>query len=142
MNDDIINILCSQNCSLVVKDAMGNISTYNKKGVRDLMWLIDNEPSRLKNADIADKIVGKAAAGLIANAGVRTVYASVMSKKALPTLQSANIPYSFSTLTEKITIPEGDSRCRLEELVENADTPAQIEHTLREHFKEMQNIKQ
>ena len=41
---DLLDILRSGNHSLVVRSSAGEITTYSKKGVRDLIWLLDNEP--------------------------------------------------------------------------------------------------
>ena len=134
----LIDILLHQNCSLVVKSTNGEITTYYKKGVRDLIYLLDNDAERLRGARIADKVIGKAAAGLMVRGGVVEVYADVMSQLALPLLQEAGISYSFGQLVEHIVIPEGDSRCPLEQIVADAQNASEIETMLREHFAQMQ----
>lgn len=138
---ELVNILHRQQCSLVVCTTDGSLTTYNKKGVRDLVWLLDNEPRRLPGARIADKVIGKAAAGLLVKGRVAEVYADVMSRMALPLLDNAEIPYSYGELVERIVIPEGDSRCPLESIVAKANTAEEVETMLRQHFKEkLQNI--
>ena len=133
----LIDILERDGCSLVVRDRAGCVTTYNKKGVRDLIWLMDNEPERLSGASVADKVVGKAAAGLMVRAGVAEVYARVMSRLALPLLDEAGVAYSYGELVERIVIAEGDTRCRLEQIVADAATAADVETRLRAHFDEM-----
>ena len=135
------DILHSQNCSLVVRIQDGEVTAYNKKGVRDLVWLLDNEPERLRGAMIADKVVGKAAAGLMVQGGVGEVYADVMSRLALPLFNEAGIPYSYGELVERIVIPEGDDRCPLEKIVSEATTAQEVETMLRQHFAEMQILR-
>lgn len=135
------DILHSQNCSLVVRSQDGEVKAYNKKGVRDLVWLLDNEPERLRGAMVADKVVGKAAAGLMVQGGVGEVYADVMSRLALPLFDQANIPYTFGELVERIVIPEGDDRCPLEKIVSEATTAQEVETMLRQHFAEMQILR-
>ena len=135
------DILHSQNCSLVVRSQNGEVTAYNKKGVRDLVWLLDNEPERLRGAMVADKVVGKAAAGLMVQGGVGEVYADVMSRLALPLFDQANIPYTFGELVERIVIPEGDDRCPLEKIVSEATTAQEVETMLRQHFAEMQILR-
>jgi len=134
----LIDILHQQNCSLVVKAITGELTTYNKKGVRDLIYLLDNESERLQGAMIADKVIGKAAAGLIVRGGVVKVYADVMSQLALPLLREAGISYSYGKLVEHIVIPEGDNRCPLENIVTDAQNADEVETMLREHFSQMQ----
>lgn len=139
MSENLSEILNKNGYSLVVRNKQGEISTYTKKGVRDLIWLLDNDPERLQGAEVADKIVGKAAAALMINAKVSSIYAEVLSFNAVPFLTDANIPVKFNTLTNNIQIPENDTRCRLEEIVADANTPQQAEALLRKHFDEMKN---
>ena len=134
----LIDILHKTDCVLVVRNAQGEVTTYNQKGVRDLVWLLDCEPERLHGAAVADKVIGKAAAGLVVNGAVRSLYADVMSRAALPLLDEAGIEYTYGQLVERIVIPEGDQRCPLEQIVAPAHTAAQVETLLRQHFAEMQ----
>ena len=134
---DLIERLHKEDCSLVVRSANGEVSVYGKKGVRDLIWLLDHEPERLRGATLADKVIGKAAAGLMVNGGVAQVYADVMSRLALPLLEEAGIPYEYGQLVDRIIIPAGDDRCPLEKIVAEAPTSAEVERLLRLHFEEM-----
>ena len=93
MLSSLIELLHAEACSLVVSKN-GHVSTYFKKGVRDLIWLIDNQPDNLHGAMVADKVVGKAAAGLMIVAQVAEVYADVMSKPAILLFEEQAIPYS------------------------------------------------
>ena len=115
------------------------MTTYNKKGVRDLVWLLDNEPQRLRGASVADKVVGKASAGLLVQGGVIEVYADVMSRLAIPLLDKAGIRYNYGETVDRVVIPEGDKRCPLESIVLEAETAQEVETLLRQHFEEMRN---
>jgi hypothetical protein len=139
---ELQRILSESGCSLVVRDTEGNVSLHWKKGVRDLIWLLDNDPGRLKGSEIADKVIGKAAAALAVVGGVRRLYAAVLSERAVPCLDAYGIGYTFGELVPKIVIPEGDDRCPLEEIVLDAATPSEAEALLREHFRKMQERSQ
>lgn len=136
MLSSLIELLHAEACSLVVLKN-GHVSTYFKKGVRDLIWLIDNQPDNLHGAMVADKVVGKAAAGLMIVAQVAEVYADVMSKPAILLFEEQAIPYSYQQIVDAIEIPEGDTRCPLEQIVSKAHTAEEIEKLLRTHFIEM-----
>ena len=136
----LVQLLHATRCSLVVEN-LGETRTYDKKGVRDLVWLLDNEPERLQGARVADKVVGKAAAGLMARGGVREVYAEVMSRLALPVLEQAGINHCCGTHVDNIIIEAGDDRCPLEQIVMPATTPEDIEALLRQHFIQMTSHK-
>ena len=92
------------------------------------MWLLDNEPERVRGALVADKVVGKASAGHTA---------AVMSRQALPLLEASAIPHTFAQLVDRIIIPAGDARCPLEQIVASAHTATEVEVQLRHHFQEM-----
>ena len=134
--EGLVRMLRETGCSLVVRSSEGDVSCYDKKGVRDLIWLLDNHPARLQGAWIADKVIGKAAAGLIVNGHVKRVYAEVMSRQALPLLDAAGISYAYGQLVDRIIIPEGDMRCPLEQIVAPATTAHEVEALLRKHFAE------
>lgn len=136
----LIELLHEKGCSLVLEDRKGNIRSFYKSGVRDLEELLDNEPETLKGAVVADKVVGKAAAGMMAYGGVKEVYAEVLSRKALPLLEGNGIRYSYGKLVDQIIIPKGDARCPLEEIVSAAGTAEETVMRLRQHFAEMKNL--
>lgn len=135
--ETLIETLHNSSCSLVLQDRQGNVRLFYKKGVRDLEDLLDKEPNTLKDAVIADKVIGKAAAGMMAYGGVKEVYAEVLSRKALPLLKANNIKYSYGELVDNIVIPKGDTRCPLEKIVASATTAAETVKLLRDHFEEM-----
>lgn len=136
--DKLIETLHKSGCSLVLEDKQGNIRLFFKKGVRDLEDLLDHEPETLSGATIADKVIGKAAAGMIAYGGASEVYAEAMSRKALPLLEDNNVRYSYGQVVDHIVIPQGDTRCPLEEIVAPATTAEEAVRLLRQHFMEMQ----
>ncbi len=127
-------ILHEKGCSLVLEDARGNVRLFYKKGVRDLEYLLDHEPETLCGAVVADKVVGKAAAGMMAYGGVAEVYGDVMSRKALPLLDAGSVSYSFGELVDQIVIAEGDNRCPLEKIVASAHTAEETVRLLRQAF--------
>ena len=133
----LVELLRSSGCLLVVRGRTGEVTTYARPGVRDLVWLLDNAPQRLRGATVADKVIGKAAAGLLVQGGVACVYGEVMSELALPLLDAVGMPHHWGTLVPRIVIPQGDTRCPLEQIVASATTAPQVEQLLRDHFAEM-----
>lgn len=137
MLNELVDILHESGCSLVMKDTQGRVRQFSKKGVRDLENLLDHEPEALRGASIADKVVGKAAAGMMAFGGVSEVYAEVLSARAVPMLKKYGIAFSYGQMVDHIVIDKGDNRCHLEEIVAPADTASEVVALLRNHFAEM-----
>lgn len=100
----------------------GDIHTFKQKGVRDLYDLVSNSNSILKQARVADKIVGKGAAALIIRGGATSVYTHSISKSALEMLKNNNIHVSYDNVIEYIINNAGTDMCPLEKRVLDCKT--------------------
>ena len=72
------------------------VRIFTQRGVADLYDLLCREPSYLKGASVADKVVGKAAAALMILGGISEIYADVISTSALALLQGTEVKVSFA----------------------------------------------
>ena len=77
----LIERLDAEQCSCVIYNG-GETRLFWKRGVQDLYRLLKTEPDFLRGAFIADKVIGKAAAALMALGGVDEVFARVISSPA------------------------------------------------------------
>lgn len=109
---DLINLLHEGCHSLVV--ANGEICTFDGRGVTDLFRLLEDDPDFLCGAMIADKVVGKGAAALMALAKVEEVYADVISQSAFQLLESHRIPTTYGNIVPHIINRAGTGLCPLE----------------------------
>ncbi len=101
----------------------GVIRTFSDPGVDDLLRIYRDEPSLLKGALVADKVVGKAAASILIMGGVSEVYADVLSRPARAMLNRARIIVSCKTLVNNIKNKKGTGLCPLEIKCKKAKTP-------------------
>ncbi len=106
-------------CSCVV-GKNGSVRCYYGSGIRDLLEMSASGDSFLRGAEVADKVVGKAAASLIVCGGVVRVYADLMSESALSLLQSNGIPCSYATLVPYIKRRDMKGMCPMEQLTLDA----------------------
>jgi len=81
--------------------------------------------SRLRGMIVVDKIVGKAAAILIAYFGPREVYCGTMSRRAEGVLACYRIRYYAEEIVPEICRPGSDDLCPFEEAVLDVETPLQ-----------------
>ena len=70
--DELIRLLHEGGYSCVIRKE--EIRTFTQRGVADLYDLLNQHPVFLHGAQVADKVVGKAAAALMVLGGVREVY--------------------------------------------------------------------
>lgn len=111
---EIKKILYSQNASLVVRYENGEIKDYYQKRIYDIKEILKANSSALQGAIIADKVIGKVAASVLTVAGVKEVYADVISKYALPVLEENHIKYEYKNLTEYIQNNDKTGMCPME----------------------------
>ena len=81
--ESVKNRLHETNASLVVGYANGEMKEYYSKRVIDIKNILKEDKNALKDAVIADKVIGKVAGTLLSVAGVKEIYTDVMSKYAI-----------------------------------------------------------
>lgn len=118
-----IDLLFAERCSCVVRNG-DTIRIFRERGVRDLWRLLHEEPELLDGAFVADKVVGKGAAALMAAGRVRELFADVVSHAALELLNGAGIPVSYTVAVPHIINRAGDGICPVERLCAGARTAA------------------
>ena len=131
-----IERLHAEGCSCVVHSA-GALYSFHQRGVSDLWQLLHEKPGLLHGAFIADKVVGKGAAALMAAGGVRGVYARTLSRPALGLLEEAGIPVEYECLVPNIINRAGDGICPVESLCADARTPEECLPRIGEFVRRM-----
>lgn len=134
--EEIIRLLYQERCSCIISN--GTIRLFRQKGVADLYELWTREPGFLKNASVADKVIGKAAAALLTAGKVKEVYADVISQPALHLLQEAHIKTSFKQTVDHIENRNQTGWCPLEALCYPVTSLAEILSVIRK-FIEIQH---
>ena len=122
----LIDILHNEGLTLVVRSADGEVHRYTQRGVKDLLTLVTEQPEVLRDATVADKAVGKAAAACMAAGGVKQVHAVVMSEPALKLLEAHGVTSSYGTLVDHIINRAGTDWCPMEKLSRDENDPATI----------------
>lgn len=133
--DKAIKILTEENYSCVIlKDKQEPICS-KAFGIKPLMEQLRVSKNAFKNAIIADRIVGKAAALLAILGGATYVYGSIMSETAIVVFEEQNIPFSYGRKVPFIKNRSGDDRCPMEKTVETISDPTiafdALEETIR-----------
>lgn len=91
----------------------------------------------LSGYSVADKIVGKAAAMLFVKAGIKEVYAEILSVSGKNFLEEHGINVGYKTLAEKIINRTGDDICPMEKTVADIIDPEEGYEAIRNKLKEM-----
>lgn len=101
-------------------------------GIRPLMnWMREN-PDALKDACVADKVVGRAAAFLMIYGNVAEVYAAVLSESARQLLEAHHILYDFEKMVPHILNRKGTDLCPMEKCCQGIGDPHAAFEKLRQ----------
>ncbi len=112
--EKVKNILLEKDASLVVCYKNGEIKEYYQDRIKDIKEILREDSNSLKDAVIADKVIGKVAASILTVAGVKEIYAYVMSKFAIPVLEENNIRYEYNKEVEYIINKDNTGMCPME----------------------------
>lgn len=113
MNKTLLQILREGNHTLVVKNN-GSVETFDRRGIRELLALLEVRPEFLKGAEVADKVVGKAAAALMISGGVKHISTGVASRLAIDLLQAHRVSIEFEKEVPYIINRDQTAICPLE----------------------------
>lgn len=137
---DIIDTLHREGCSCVIANG-DDVTMCRQRGVADLLRLLKTSPEVLDGSFIADKVVGKGAAALMALGGVGEVYADVISSPARELLGNAGIPVAYGVCVEHIINRAGTGMCPVETLCRECTTPQECLPLIERFVAEMQSKK-
>ncbi len=112
------------------------ILTSERTGIAPMMGFIGSGAD-LCGYSAADRIVGKAAALLFVLAGIKEVYAEVLSDSAAAVLGSHGIPFEYGTRTTHIVNRAGDGICPMEMTVKDIEEPDKAYRALAAKIEEM-----
>lgn len=98
----------------------GDVIVSDERGVAPMVGFL-REGRQLSGYSAADRVIGKAAAMLFVKAGVREVYAYIMSKSAVAVLTAHGVPFSYGKLTYRIMNRDNTGLCPMESTVSVTD---------------------
>ena len=106
------------------------VRSFTQRGVADLYRLLKEEPASLRGAWVADKVVGKAAAALMALGGVERLHAGVMSQLAWNLLERTGVEASYGCMVPYVKNRDQSGWCPLETLCAGEDSLSEIYETI------------
>lgn len=137
---EIIRMLHKDNYSCVIMNKE-NIRAFSQRGIADLFYLLKNDPDFLKDASIADKVVGKAAAALMILGGVKEVYTDIISFSALTLFQETDIEISFAQEVPYIQNRDQTDWCPMERICYQEKSVEIILPLIEEFIGKMKNAR-
>lgn len=135
--EEIIKLLHEGGYSCVVRN--GEIRTFTRRGVADLYDLLERDTAFLKGAQLADKVIGKAAAALMVLGGVSEVYTDVISEPALALLRKGGMQVHAVTVVPRIENRAKTGWCPLETICYEAEEAEEMLPLIRGFVEKMRS---
>ncbi|MCQ2605950.1 MAG: DUF1893 domain-containing protein [Bacteroidales bacterium] len=132
----LIKKLDQGNFSCVIEKD-NEVRTYTQKGVQDLYDLVKAQEPFLKDAKIADKVIGKGAAALIVLGGFSEAFAHTISTSAKEMLQSHGVHVTFDTEVDHIINNAKTDWCPLEKRVKDCNSAEDCFPIIEEFVQEL-----
>lgn len=133
MKGDRVKITCNleiakrklreRNLSLVIVKDRKIIFESKLQGITGLIQAIDSMGNLLHSSSAADKVVGRAAALLMAFSRINEVYAVTISSEGLRTLTEHHIRVEYDSLVPRIMNRRGDDICPFEKACTDIRSP-------------------
>ena len=105
-------------CSVAAVTKSGETFTSSGSSVRPLYGIYLDHKSELSGAVVADRVIGRAAACILADMGVSEAYGFLMSEAGLKLLQDNGIKTGYAKLVPFIENMRGDDLCPMEKTVD------------------------
>ena len=118
----------------------GEVFTSHERGVKPLLFLLKEKKEFLKGASVADKVIGKAAALLMALGEIKEVHTLIISEPAIKVFEKYNIPCFYDKKVDRIVNRTGDGLCPMETLCLDVDDPQEAFEKIREKVISMTKI--
>lgn len=136
--NDLKEILLNDNHTIVIYKNDASVFISDDRGVVPLMKLLQEDKSQLIDSIVVDKVIGKAAALLMAFAGVKEVFTPTISSPAVEVFKNHDIKITFDSEVDRIINRKGDGLCPMETLCLDIDNPEEAFHRIL-RFQEIGN---
>lgn len=113
----------------------GHIETYNGRGLGPLITHL--QKGDLKNAQMYDKVTGRASALLLAYGGAKSLHTGMLSQEAVPILEKYHITYTYDKQVPYILNRSKTGSCPMETLVRNLDDAQTAYPVLKQGFENL-----
>lgn len=124
-------LLHSQGLALAVVKEGRLLYMSRREGIADLLTCVEGMGEGLKEAALADKVVGKAVAMVARLAGIRSLYALVISQAGAKALEQGQVRVEYEQLVPLIVNRAGTGPCPMEALTLSLDDPTEAFQALK-----------
>ena len=130
--DKLKEMLACDDVRGVVRTAADEVIEFHNPGVKDLFELVETRSEALEGASVADRVIGRGAALLLALGHVGRVHAQIISEPAVLVLQDYDIEVEYDKRVPNIINRNGTDICPVENLTMAMTQPEKVFTVIKE----------
>ncbi|MBI5301541.1 MAG: DUF1893 domain-containing protein [Chloroflexi bacterium] len=134
-------VLAANPLAFVIVKEGAILRVGTRDGIGELIEATDALGEHTRNAALADKVAGKALAMVARTAGIRAVYAALMSQAACDAFARDQIAFEYAQRVPLILNKRNDGPCPMEQLTQPIDEPRAAMRALREFVRARQSAR-
>lgn len=119
---------------IVIKDGK-KVKSVLSRGVKPILEML--EDNCLQDATVVDKVVGRAAAFVMVQGGVKSCYAVNVSEGAVQVFVQFGIDFKYENISEHIVNRTGDGICPMEQAVVGITSPSEAILAINKKLSEL-----
>lgn len=139
--DKAVTMLEEERLTLAIVKDNNIIFTSSEKGIKPLFTAVKKYKQELKNASVADRVTGKAAAMLCDYVGIKQLKTKLISENAVNYLEKTNIIYEFNEKTPYIKNRDKTGMCPIETLSLKSDSIFELIKHIESFLEEIEKGK-
>lgn len=120
---------------LVAVFPAGHIETYNGRGLGPLITHL--QKGNLKDAQMYDKVTGRASALLLAYGGAKSLHTGMLSQEAVPILEKYHISYTYDKQVPYILNRSKTGSCPMESLARHLNDAQTAYPVLKQGYENL-----
>jgi hypothetical protein len=129
--------LYDKDLTLVIVKKVEVVFETNSQKISGFVSAIEMFDTQLKGASVADRVAGKALALLCVYAGIREVYAELLSKKAEAVLVANEIPFEFKDMIDNVLDANKKDICPFEKISDSVSDPKEAYSAFKTFLEKM-----
>jgi hypothetical protein len=133
-------LLSNKSVSLVIVKEGQILFKSGSSGIYGLLQAIEKLKKEVCGSSVADRVVGRAAALLLAYSQVNEVYSVILSREGLVVLEKNGIKVECLNLVQKILDRTGKNICPFEKFSSEITSPNEAYEQLKNFAESIENL--
>lgn len=130
-------VLAERELTLAIAKEGKIIFTSTDKGIKPMYTAVLELKEELREASVADRVIGRAAAILCKYADIKELYTKLISNEAIKVFENSSINFFYDESSLYIKNRDKTDMCPVEKLSQDVDNPEELIQKISEFLDSM-----